>query len=644
MEEDFSQIFSMSIDLICIADIQTGAFIKVNPAFIEILGFSGEELVQKSVFDFIHPDDIDSTRSVIEEKLQMGAKVINFENRFRCKDGGYRWLSWVSNPVREKGITYSVARDVTDHKETEERIESQNRLMSTLLDNLQVGVFMAESPTGKPLLANKQAMKLLGRGIMNDADKTTLAEVYQAFKAGTDELYPQDEMPLVRGLMGENHSIDDMVVVQPDGTQVHLQVFGTPVRDSEGKVIASLVSFSDITDRKRAEEEHKKLQNQLLQSQKMESVGRLAGGVAHDFNNILSIIIGNAELLLEDINPDSPLVASIQEIHRAAERSANLTRQLLAFARKQPIAPEVINLNETLEKMLVILERLIGEAVDLIWLPRKPLRPVKIDPSQIDQILANLCINARDAIRGVGKVMIETDNVTLDEAYCKEHAGFHPGDYVMIAVSDNGSGMDKETLDNLFEPFFTTKHVGKGSGLGLATVYGIVKQNNGFINVYSEPGEGTTFKIYLPQYNEITASEKGGHSAASGKVRTGHETILLVEDEEAILTMTKKMLERLGYTVLGATTPSEAIRMVKESGVSKIHLLMTDVVMPEMNGRELSNELMGLCPDLKYLFMSGYTENVIAHHDVLDNGVHFINKPFSIQSLSAKVREALDKV
>jgi CheY-like chemotaxis protein len=291
--------------------------------------------------------------------------------------------------------------------------------------------------------------------------------------------------------------------------------------------------------------------------------------------------------------------------------------------------------------MLKMLRRLIGEDIDLAWLPGAGVCPVKVDPFQIDQILANLCVNARDAIAGVGKVTIETGNVAFDEAYCAEHPGFAPGEYVVLTVSDDGGGMDKETLDKLFEPFFTTKEMGRGIGLGLATIYGIVKQNNGFINVYSEPGQGATFKIYLPRH-AAKVEGKRREGLAAPEVR-GSETILLVEDEPAMLRTTTLILERQGYTVLAASTPGEAIRLAREHA-GEMHLLMTDVVMPEMNGRDLAKHLLSLYPHLRRLFMSGYPADVIARHGVLDPGVHFIQKPFSKRDLAAKVRETLDEV
>ena len=381
------------------------------------------------------------------------------------------------------------------------------------------------------------------------------------------------------------------------------------------------------------------MQAQLNQAQKMESVGRLAGGVAHDFNNMLQAILGHVELALEQAPQGQPLRGDLMEIQRAAERSADLTRQLLAFARKQAVAPKVLDLNETIEGMLKMLRRLIGENVDLVWHPGHSLRPLKMDPSQIDQILANLCVNARDAIGGVGSITIETSAEVFDDAFCAAHAGAVPGDYLRIAITDNGEGMDKDTLAHIFEPFFTTKGIGQGTGLGLATVYGIVKQNNGFITVYSEPGEGSTFQIFLPPHQG--ASVSGRCAGTVEPVARGHETILLVEDEPAILAISQSMLERLGYRILGASTPREAIRLA-EGNAGKIGLLMTDVVMPEMNGRDLARNVTAFQPGLKCLFMSGYTADVIAHNGMLHKGVHFIQKPFTLRELGTHVRSALD--
>ena len=393
----------------------------------------------------------------------------------------------------------------------------------------------------------------------------------------------------------------------------------------------------EIAERKRAEEERQKLQAQFIQAQKMEAVGRLASGVAHDFNNKLGIILGYVEMAFMQLSKDQPISEHLNEIKTAAIRSADLTRQLLAFARKQTAAPKVLDINKTIESMTSMLRRLIGEDIDLAWLPGNHVWSVCIDPAQVDQVLANLCVNARDAIAGVGKVTIETHNATFDEAYCAIHTDCAPGEYVLLAVSDNGCGMDAETREKIFEPFFTTKEQGKGTGLGLATVHGVVKQNNGFINVYSEPGQGTTFRIYLPRHmaKAIDAEEPKLQAAAAGG-----ETILLVEDEPANLKMTTMLLERLGYRVLAAPTPGEAIRLC-HGHAGRIDLLLADVVMPEMNGLDLAKNILLLYPDIRRLFMSGYTANVLAHQGVLGPGVHFLEKPFSMQELGAKIREAL---
>src|SRR5665647_1196444 len=353
---------------------------------------------------------------------------------------------------------------------------------------------------------------------------------------------------------------------------------------------------------------------------------------------MLSVIIGYAELARDQVDPSSSLYHELQAIYDAGKRSADITRQLLAFARKQTIAPRILDLNDTVEDMLKMLRRLMGEDINLAWLPGPGLAKVKMDPSQLDQLLANLCVNSRDAIAGVGKVTVETSMVTFDEAYCADHTGFTLGDFLLLAVSDDGCGMDKELLEKVFEPFFTTKEAGKGTGLGLATVYGIAKQNNGFVDVYSEPGHGTTFKIYLPVYH--SGAEEIQTKNITEIPIGGKETILIVEDEAAVLGLSKAMLEKFGYNVLTANTPSDAMVLVK-TYTQNIDLLVTDVIMPGMNGRDLSRQLLTLYPDIKTLFMSGYTADVIAHQGILNEGVHFIHKPFSSNDLAEKVREAL---
>ena len=388
---------------------------------------------------------------------------------------------------------------------------------------------------------------------------------------------------------------------------------------------------------KHAEQERAKLESQLIQAQKMESVGRLAGGVAHDFNNMLSVILGYAELIKAKLPDGDPLLKDVLAIEKAASHSRDITRQLLAFSRKQIIAPRVMDLNDLIASSRNTLSRLIGEDIDLRFYPGNNLWRINFDPAQVEQILINLAVNARDAMPDGGKLTIETENSRLDAAYCLKHLGFKPGQYVFLGVSDDGMGMDKEIQSHLFEPFFTTKEVGKGTGLGLATVYGMVKQNGGFIICYSEPGRGTTFKIYIPRVSE---EDETAEEPKEAPVAHGAGMILLVEDDEMVREITKDILEEIGYTVLTVDTPQEAVALCENRG-TLVDLLLTDVVMPEMSGKELGNRIAAIRPGIKVLFMSGYTSDVIAHRGVLEKGVHFIQKPFRVKDLARKIHELI---
>jgi PAS domain S-box-containing protein len=500
--------------------------------------------------------------------------------------------------------------------------ESENRYRS-LFERVPVALFRT-TPAGQHLDVNQAFVHMLGY-----PDRETLLKVN-----ATDLYLDPEDRKRWRAKVERDGIVRDFEkqFKRYDGTVIWVKNTSRIVQDSQGQVLYYEGSLEDITERK-------KLADQIRQSQKLEAVGQLAGGVAHDFNNMLGVIIGHSEMALAKASQDAPMRKHLEAILAAGRRSTEVTRQLLAFARKQTIAPRVLDLNKTVEGMLKLIRRLIGEHIDLVWVPGEALWPVKVDPSQVDQILANLCVNARDAIGGVGKVTIETQMAVLDDAYCAEHEGFSPGAYTMLAVSDNGSGMDKATIDKIFDPFFTTKEASRGTGLGLATVYGIVKQNAGFINVYSEPGHGSTFKIYLPRYTgEIEDIAEDSPVAPPPR---GDETILLVEDEPAVLQMVKLMLEKSGYTVLASSAPLEAMRIASENS-GDIRLLITDLVMPEMNGRDLMKNLSALTPGLKCLFMSGYSDNVVTHQGTLEKGVNLIQKPFSNQDLAAKVRQVLD--
>ena len=423
-----------------------------------------------------------------------------------------------------------------------------------------------------------------------------------------------------------------------DGSAVWTIVSATPIFNENGQYDGSFAMITDISQRKQAEEERIKLQHQLNQAQKIESIGQLAGGIAHDFNNMLGIILGHTEMALIKSTPENPLVANLCQIKDAAQRSADLTKKLLTFARKQIITPKVLDLNDALAGVLSMVERIIGENIHLSWKPGEALWRVKIDPSQVDQIVANLCVNARDAIPGIGTIAIETANVTFDEEFASAGSDVPPGDYVRLSVSDNGNGIDKDSLDHIFEPFYTTKDIGKGTGLGLSTVYGAVKQNQGYISVYSQPGMGTTFHIYLPR---VTDPVEHPETRPRQPLRRGSETILLVEDDPNLLQLKTAMLERCGYQVLPAAGPAQALDCCNHHQ-GAIPLMITDVIMPEMTGKELAQRLQTTRPEMRFIFMSGYTADIISQQGIIDEGVVFLQKPVPFEALIAKVQEILD--
>lgn len=599
------------------------------------LAFYGEDIVGKEVASFFEGPQ--NTYEVVQPLFEGTEKIIYVESLQRRKDGEARLLAWRCKALKNQhGMVtgaLSTARDITEIKQAEEELRKNESHLRTLVQTIPDLIWLKDKD-GVYLSCNSIFERFFGAKEADIIGKTDYDFVDREL---ADFFLENDRQAIAAGKLSVN---EEWVTFADDGNRLLLETIKTPMYNDRGMLIGVLGIGRDITERKRAEEEKVKLEAQLQQSQKMEAVGQLAGGVAHDFNNMLGVILGHAELAMEQIDPTQRIFANLKEISKAAMRSADITRQLLAFARKQTIMPRMLDLNETLEGMLKMLRRLIGEGINLAWLPGANLWPVKVDPSQIDQILANLCVNARDAIKGVGNMIVETGNAILEEESCAVHAGLVSGEYVRIAVSDNGCGMEKETLSHIFEPFFTTKGVGKGTGLGLSTVYGAVKQNNGFVNVYSEPGQGTTFSIYLPRY--VGVSDQLERESVEEPPVGGHEIILLVEDEPAIIQMTATMLEHLGYTVLTASTPGEAIHLAEEL-TGEFHLLLTDVILPEMNGQKLVEKLLPTCPHLKSLFMSGYTSDVIAQHGILDEGIQFIQKPFSKKDLAIKVRLALEK-
>jgi two-component system cell cycle sensor histidine kinase/response regulator CckA len=606
-----------------------GHHLDVNPAACAITGYERDELLAMRVIDILPADAVEAGaahfRHVVETGRAIDAVAV------QRKDGTRRWTNISAVRLNDDRFLGFV-EDITERKQADERLEMTKQTYVDVFNAISESIYIQDEH-GTFLDVNGGAARM--------------------YRMSREELIGQSPLTVAAPGMNDLEAIRraseevartgvparfDFWAVRRGG-----EVFPKEVVVHRGRYFSRdvlIATARDVTDKHRVEAERERLREQLLQAQKMESVGRLAGGVAHDFNNMLGLILGHAEMALERVAPDSDLHADLVEVRTAAERSADLTRQLLAFARKQTVAPQVLDVNATVEGMLKMLRRLIGEDIELVWRPGDDVGAVLVDPSQLDQVLANLCLNARDAITGFGTVTIATSRVSVDAATCARHAGTMPGTFVRLAVRDSGCGMGPDVVAHLFEPFFTTKALGKGTGLGLATVYGIVTQNSGFVEVASAPGQGSTLDVFLPCH-AATGAVRQRPDMAPPTAR-GHETILLVEDEPSILEMIRRMLARQGYAVLAAATPAVAVQLAREHA-GTIHLLVTDVVMPEMNGRELARTILTLHPDVERLFMSGYTADVIAHHGVLNEGLHFIQKPFTMKALAAKVRSVLDR-
>ncbi|MBE0586028.1 MAG: PAS domain S-box protein [Desulfofustis sp.] len=624
-EENYRHIVENAQEAIIVT--RDEKLLMVNPAMARMIGLPAEDLETKPFTDFIHPQDRDMVVHYHRGRLQGKDIPVQYTFRVICNDGTIKWLQLHGALTRWDGATAALSflTDITERKQAEEQLRDNEANLRSLFNAITESVCLIDRD-GTVIAANetlagrigKRANECVGKSIFS----TIPAEIATHRRRIVEEVVRSGKEVQFEDERGDRHFHHNLFpVLTPDGLVTRIAIFA-----------------SDITERKQSEAEREKLQEQLTQSQKIESIGRLAGGVAHDFNNMLGVILGYTELILDQVEKDQSIRAALKQIQQAAEHSAQLTNKLLAFARKQTVKPKILDLNTIVSGMLTMLRRLIGEDIELIWKPANNLMQIQMDPSQIDQILVNLCVNARDAIEDTGKIVIETAHVPVDGTAHNLTEDSQTGGFVMLTVSDTGCGMDAETISHLFEPFFTTKSIGAGTGLGLATVYGIVKQNNGLVEVSSEPGHGTTFTIYLPCHQGLPAETSVPGEQSPGI--HGNETILLVEDEPMILEMTRMILKKLGYHVLAASSPLEAIRIAQERS-GGIDLLMTDVIMPEMNGRDLAQTISSLFPHLICLFMSGYTADVIAHHGVLNANVHFIEKPFSKRDLSVKLREIL---
>lgn len=763
--------------MLCVAGFD-GYFKRLSDAWEKTLGFRREELLAAPYIEFVHPEDREPTIAEAQ-KITTGCQTISFENRYRCKDGSYKWLLWNAAPLSDRKLIYAVAHDITERKQAEEALRRAHEELETrvrertaelaranqalevvekryrsIVENALEGFFQT-TPDGQYVSVNLALARMYGyespeelmtavrdigrqvyadlnrradfKRIMDKCDAVHDFE-YQVYRKDGSKIWLSENARAVRGANGSilyyEGTVEDITARKQAEEELRHQeaeyrrlienipevlwkadeqgrpffisnkiekVFGYTqeetyregerlwfgrmhaedrerVREAYAKLFSENRPFdveyriqhrdghwmwwhdravrvevnpgerhadgllSDVTERKQVEQ-------QLRQSQKMEAIGQLAGGVAHDFNNLLTVIRGHTDLLLDRIGQTDALRRNVEQIQKSADRAVSLTRQLLAFSRKQILQPRVLDLNAIVAEMGKMLPRLIGENIELVISTAPSLGKVKADPGQIEQVILNLAVNARDAMPQGGKLTIETANVELDEAHVRGHVTSKPGPHIMLAVSDNGCGMDPETQSHIFEPFFTTKELGKGTGIGLATVYGIVKQSGGWIWVYSEVSKGSTFKIYLPRVDET--ADPGKHARAPLPFRAASETILVVEDNESLRQLTHEFLLSAGYTVLLASDGAGAIR-IAEQHEGRIHLLLTDVVMPGMNGRELAWQLANKRLGVRVLYTSGYTGDAVLKKGVLEESASFLPKPFTREALAQKVREVLE--
>jgi len=659
-ETKFRAVAETAATAICIHD--STRFLYVNRAGEKMLGYSRAELMSMNPVLLAHPES--------REDVRRRGEASRHESKIVTRSGDIRWLDVSVTAIQFEGKTATLATavDITERKRAEElqralyRIADQTSaatdleefyaaihgIVGELMDARNFYIALYDEETGQlsfpyfvderdPVPSPRPLRKRITEYVLRSGEPQLVpAEGFQELlRSGDIEEIGTPSLDWLGVPMKKGNQPFGVLVVQSYSENVRYSARDLEILNFVGQHVATAI------EHKRAENALRHSEKQLWQSQKMEAVGRLAGGVAHDFNNLLTVIKGYTELMLEDLKPADPMRSEMEEVQKAADRAAALTRQLLAFSRRQVLAPKVVNLNFLVEDMNKLLCRLLGEDIELCTKLDGSLGSVQADPGQIEQVIMNLAVNARDAMPKGGKLTLETANLELDPAYAREHAMVQPGSYVMLAISDTGCGMDAETLSHVFEPFFTTKEQGKGTGLGLSTVYGIVKQSGGYIWPYSEPGIGTSFKIYLPRVDEMAQREQERAQAAASGLG-GTETILLVEDEEGVRGLTRQLLQRHGYTVLEAEHGQDAL-LLCERYSGPVHLLLTDVVLAaQMSGRELVERLRPLRREMKVLYMSGYSDEAIVHHGVLAPGTAFLQKPFTTESLMRKLREVLD--
>jgi PAS domain S-box-containing protein len=623
--EKYLRMIHATPDAITLRSLPDRRYVEVNAAFERLTGFQSAEVLGKTPLElgiWVEED----ARAETLKKLDLEGQVYDEEFRFRTKSGEIRWgqLSAVRLVLNNEPFMLSISHDITDLKKAEEALRRSEADFRSLMQEAPYGIYRV-TKGGKLLHVNPALIRMLGY----DSEQEFLSRDF------TTDVY-RDPFARAR-LIQEYWQGKDFREVETEwkkknGQIITVRLSGRPVVANGADLEYFEVFAEDITERRN-------LERQLLQSQKMDAIGRLAGGIAHDFNNLLGVILGHSEVLDERLGHDPRMHKSAEAIRSAAERAAALTMQLLAFSRKQMVQPKIIDLNAALMEMEKLMRRVINEDIEMVLKPTPSLGRVKIDPGQLDQVIMNLVVNARDAMPRGGKLILQTQDAELDDPYVNQHIGSVAGSYVMFSVSDTGTGMDEETLSHIFEPFFTTKEQGKGTGLGLSTVYGIVKQANGYVMPYSELGHGTTMKIYLPRALHAVDLQS---AAPVEPIPYGAETVLLVEDENALRELTRTILEQAGYLVLEAAGGDQACQIVRETP-GKIDLLLTDVVMPGVSGKELAKRVKGNRPALKILYMSGYADDVVAHNGIVAQGTVLIQKPFTKRTLLTRVRQSLDE-
>jgi two-component system cell cycle sensor histidine kinase/response regulator CckA len=625
-EELFRLISENAADMIAVVDME-GRRIYNSLAYQRVLGYSADELKKSSGFEQIHPDDRAKVQEAAAEARRSGEGK-TLEYRIRHKDGSWRVLESTSSAILSKKgepeRLVIVNRDVTERKKTVEALRQSEVSFRSLVEEAPYGIYRV-TEDGEFLRVNPALQKILGYESPDELLKTNLGlDVFR---------HPVDFRRLVE-LLGSVGEFKDVEVdwKRKDGIPITVRCSGRRLNEGPDGTPYFEAFAEDVTDRR-------VLERQLRMAAKMEAVGRLSGGIAHDFNNLLGVIIGYSQVLRRRLGSDNPLYEHADEVEKAAQRAVSLTRQLLAFSRQQILTPVVLDLNRLVSDMEKMLPRLLGEDITVSIKLDPELGSVKADQGQVEQVVMNLAVNARDAMPEGGRLVITTANVELDQAYARHHPGAKPGRCVMLAVTDSGIGMSSETLAHIFEPFFTTKEVGKGTGLGLATVYGVVKQSGGYLWVDSQLGKGASFQIFLPRIDEAVAPRSAGPSQEENL--RGNETVLLVEDADALRKLARSFLLDHGFHVLPASNGEEAMEVARKHN-GPIHLLLTDVVMPGMNGRALADKLLARLPQLKVVYISGYTDSFIAGHGVLEEGTHLLHKPFTEAALIRKIREVLD--